>query len=139
MATHTTIKSFDAALGRYAKERVPAIQRGRLTVIALEGARQLTQLTPVDTGRAKGNWQMTLGRPASGEIERLDRSPKGSAGVALQGETMHRLKDWKPGQWVWYHNGVPYITVLNDGTDSRVAHMMLERTVEHLKAWLRLS
>lgn len=32
--------------------------------------------TRVDTGRLRGNWQITTGSPASGEIDRLD--PNGS-------------------------------------------------------------
>lgn len=30
--------------------------------------------TPVDTGRARGNWQMTLGVPAVGVIDRTDKT-----------------------------------------------------------------
>lgn len=136
MAEHTTFRSFNAALTRYGGDEVPAVVRGRVTVIALEGAKVLTELTPVDRGRAKGNWQVTVGAPAEGEVDRLDPSPQGTASNELQRDTLTTLKDWAPGEWIWFHNGVPYITILNDGAANRTAHHMLERTVDHLRSWV---
>ena len=136
MTVHASIQSFNLALGKYAVATVPAVLRGRMTIIALEGAKSLTELTPVDTGRAKGNWQVSLGQPSAGEVERIDPSMEGTAGSVASGEVLQEMRNWKPGVWIWFHNGVPYITILNDGTGGRTAHMMLERTVEHLTRWI---
>ena len=136
MTVHASIQSFNLSLERFARDTVPAVLRGRMTIIALEGVKSLTELTPVDTGRAKGNWQVTLGQPAAGELDRLDSSSEGTPGFAASSDVLRQMGNWKPGVWIWYHNGVPYITILNDGTGGRTAHMMLERTVEHLKRWI---
>jgi len=136
MAIHTNFRTFGLALDKYVMEEVPDLLKGRVTVIALEGTKSLTELTPVDTGRAKGNWQFTLGTPAGGEVERLDPSPEGSVGMVAQADVLTSMRSWKPGVWIWFHNGVPYITILNDGNEGRPAHMMLERTIEHLTRWI---
>jgi hypothetical protein len=139
MSVHTSFASFGASLQKYGEQEVPEIQKGTLTVIALTGAKSLTELTPVDTGRAKGNWQFTVGQPADGEVERTDPSPAGAPGAAATSDVLREIANWKPGDWLWFHNGVPYIQVLNDGGENREAHHMLERTVEYLKNWLEGS
>lgn len=137
MAIHTDVRSFNLALGRYGQETVPSIQQGRLTVIALTGAKSLTERTPVDTGRAKGNWQFTVGEPAEGEIERLEPSPEGTPATQVQADVLAGMQRWRPGDWIWFHNGVPYIQILNDGTESRTGHHMVELTRDHIEGWLR--
>ena len=138
MAVHTSFRSFDLALQRYGTDKVPEFMRGRLTVIALEMARQLTQMTPVDTGRLKGNWQFTVGDPAEGAIDRISGSPVGTADGASQADVLTRMPGWKPGNWIWFHNGVPYAKHVNDGTPKVPARLMVERTAEHIKRWLKI-
>ena len=138
MAIHASAASFNLALKKYGQTTVPGLMQGRMAVIAFTAAKSLTELTPVDRGRAKGNWQTTLREPAEGEVERLDPSKKGSPGVPAMMEALERVQGWQPGEWVWFHNGVPYITYLNDGTERTEAHHMLERTAEYLRDWLKV-
>jgi|GEM_PF-2227722 len=136
MAVHTSIRSFTASLARYGSDEIPDFQRGRLTVIAMEAARVITELTPVDIGRLKGNWQFTIGEPAEGEIERIDPSPEGTPGAETQREVLGLMARWNPGDWLWFHNGAPYATAINDGDGGREAFHMVERTVAHLQQWV---
>ena len=131
MAIHSTVSSFNLSLSKYGKTVIPDFARGRVTVVALTGAKALTERTRVDEGRAKGNWQFSLRDPAEGEIERLEPTPEGTAGRAVQTEVLGDMPSWKPGEWIWFHNGVPYIGVLDD-LDS-----ILSRTKEYLESWLR--
>jgi hypothetical protein len=62
------------------------------------------KMTPVDTGRAKGNWQCTIGSPAMGENEQSD--PEGSMIATVPNEA---------GQKVYLTNNVPYIQTLEYG------------------------
>lgn len=60
--------------------------------------------TRVDTGRLRGNWQTTTGRPAEGEVERLD--PTGSQATAevqagVSGDTVDYLTNNLPYAEVW--------------------------------------
>lgn len=132
MAIHTSFTSMGLALRRYGSHTIPEIQRGRITVVALTGMKTLTELTPVDLGRLKGNWQFTIGSPAEGEIDRLDPSAEGTPGRVAQADVLQRIGEWKPGDWIWYHNGLPYAVIINDGTESRPAHHMIERAKAQL-------
>ena len=40
--------------------------------MVLEALRRLTSKTPVDTGRAKGNWQTSIGAPIREAVDVLD-------------------------------------------------------------------
>lgn len=69
--------------------------------------------TRVDTGRLRGNWQMTEGAPASGEIARLDPS-----GNATQAEVKNNVKAFTV---MYLTNNLPYARVWenNDGMIAR--------------------
>ena len=56
--------------------------------------------TRVDTGRLRGNWQTTTGMPATGEIERNDKS--GAQAMQEVRETV------KPDTIDWLTNNLPY-------------------------------
>lgn len=136
MAVHTNFLSMGVALKQYGSVTLPEVQRGRMTIVALQVMKSLTELTPVDQGRLKGNWQMTTGQPAEGEIDRLDPSKEGTPGLVAQADVLQRLPGWKPGDWLWFHNGLPYAVVINDGTETRPAHHMVEITAAQIERWL---
>lgn len=61
--------------------------------------------TPVDTGRARGNWQVTIDMPARGEANVGDPVSAGRGVI-----------DKSPAFCtIWITNTVPYITVLEYG------------------------
>ena len=65
--------SFVASLTSFSKSTVGKIQRVRRGVtIKLFSAVILD--TPVDSGRLRGNWQLTEGEPAQGQLDLLDKS-----------------------------------------------------------------
>ena len=137
MSRTTNVEAFDLALKRYGDEHIPGVMRDRVTVIALEGTKSLVEKTPRDRGYAKGNWQITLRQPASGEVDRLDPNPVGSsAGSPSMDEAERRMEDWTPGDFIWWHNGVPYIGKLEKGDEARRPNLMLERTITHLRRWM---
>ena len=74
--------------------------------------------TRVDTGRLRGNWQTTTGRPAVGEIDRLDpagtKASEEAAGT-VKGDTID-----------WLTNNLPYAATweMRDGMiDKNVARL----------------
>lgn len=100
------------------------------------------QLTPVDTGRAVGNWQVTVGSPASGELSNVFGTAGGARGAAEQFATaraIRGLSGLRPGQSIWITNNLPYIVVLNDGGVNRQAHHMVERAIGNARAALSRS
>ena len=129
----TNIRAFDLAVGRWSGPELEEKAERTVRAYAMEGLRGLLQTTPRDTGHAKGNWQVTMDTPAEGEIDRQDPTPAGMADGSPSMRDLMSLQ-WEPWRPIWFHNGVPYITVLNDGGQNRTAHMMLERTMETLRS-----
>lgn len=148
----SNIQSFELGLRKRADDTDQLFYL-RMTLIAIEAAKRLVEKTPKDTGRAKGNWQMTLKVPAEGHIPRLDTTPTGSAaGSPAVTDTARLMQAWQEGQMIWYHNGLPYIDELNNGVEPHIrtsksgnlfqhagqpAHHMLERTTDELRRWLQ--
>jgi len=82
--------------------------------------------TPVKSGRARGNWQGTIGAPASGELEVED--PSGSKTIsAMQAQVLA----WKAitGVSILLTNNVPYIGRLNGGSSTQTPARFVERNV----------
>lgn len=76
--------------------------------IVLEALQRIVLKTPVDTGHARLNWQVTIGVPAGTEIQ-------GQGGAPNIGTALAALATLKPFQVVYVSNPVPYIQVLEEG------------------------
>lgn len=80
--------------------------------------------TPVDTGRARANWQTTVGVPASATLEEVDKTGSGaiSRGIAVAGR-------FPMGATVWISNGLPYASRLEYGWSQQAPAGMVRVTV----------
>ena len=66
--------SFASDIAKYAKLAGASVdETGRAIVLELFGS--VIKDTPVDTGRARGNWQTTIGTPANGQTDRKGEGP----------------------------------------------------------------
>tara|TARA_R100000152_G_C6759123_1_gene183033 strand:- start:134 stop:598 length:465 start_codon:yes stop_codon:yes gene_type:complete len=103
------VSDLNAAIVDFQKEveiDVTTIQRK----IAMDLLRGVVMKTPVDTGRARGNWQITIGAPASNELGSKDKT---GSGTVSKGQK--RVNSAKPYGIIWLTNNVPYIGVLEFG------------------------
>ena len=66
--------------------------------------------TPVDTGRARGNWQTDIDDIPQGEVDLLD--PSGSAAISAGTATIKNSRDFPV---IRIANNLPYIGALNYG------------------------
>lgn len=65
--------SFESKIAKFGKDATAsAIRIRRAFTISLFNS--VIQDTPVETGRLRGNWQTTEGKPAVGELDRLDKT-----------------------------------------------------------------
>jgi hypothetical protein len=99
--------SFGLQVAEWAKKAKGSVDKNvrGITLALFSG---IIKATPVDTGRARGNWQTTVGTAATGTVERLD--PSGSAAI---GEITANMGG--AGKITWLTNNLPYITVLEFG------------------------
>lgn len=82
--------------------------------------------TPVDTGRARGNWQTTVGSPAAGELER------DGAGPALA-EVQQKTPPGA-GQVTLLTNNLPYIEALERGSSTQAPEGMVRKNVDRVQS-----
>ncbi len=93
--------------------------------VALAADRTLVLNTPVDTGRARANWQVTLGTPAAGTVDETTRgqTPRNAAVIA-------QYKGGTPNAAIFNTNNLPYIVPLNNGHSKQQPAGFVERAVD---------
>lgn len=100
--------------------------------IAIELFSRVILKTPVDTGRARANWQIAIGSIPDGVLELDDKSgtatiSKGSAVVAgVQG-----------GDVIYIVSNLPYINRLEDGWSQQAPAGMVGLTIQELAQVVR--
>lgn len=102
---------FEAVVARFQKrvvDRVDAVVRK----IALDALREIVLATPVDTGRARGNWIVTLDAPAKHST--LLRDPGGGRAIA-EGTDVIMGKAGGRDVTIYIINNLVYIRVLEFG------------------------
>lgn len=88
--------------------------------------------TPVDTGRARGNWIATTGSPSSSTVENLDRS--GLSSIALAQTVIGR---WTEAQGpIFITNNLPYIVPLDGGSSPQAPDGMTKQAIAAAEAQL---
>ncbi len=96
-------------------------------VATLELFSGVIKATPVDTGRARGNWQTAPGSPVAGETERLDKSG-GEAIAEVEAKTPEGA-----GQVTYLSNNLPYIMTLEEGSSTQAPEGMVKRNMDRVQ------
>jgi hypothetical protein len=122
-------------LGKLAPEAVVRIQKGA----TLDLQRGVVLATPVRKGRARGNWQVSQGSPASGELapdgfpgESLEARGAAAAAAALA-QGMESAAETKPFTRTYVSNRLPYIESLNEGTSTQAPAGFIETAVARVR------
>lgn len=97
MATYDFSRLAD--IERIAGDRVDEVIRGTL----LDMTRRVIMRTPVDTGRARGNWQATINNPASGTLNTQDQGGQSTLAEAMP------MTEAAPGNVYYLTNNLPYV------------------------------
>ena len=123
----TNLGSFQFALGQEAKAIDDAI--GLITrKIALDVLSRVVLATPIDTGRARGNWQVEVG--GSGQVAELPNTDKGGGATIAAGSTeIDKLKT-DPYNTVNIANALPYVEALNAGSSTQAPAGFIEAAVD---------
>lgn len=104
------LAAFNLELDRIAKtlpeEQVTTVHRA----LTLDALTRIVQRTPVDLGRARGNWQTTIGAPAENVLEIVDK--EGGATISKGASVASKIP---PFSQSFISNNVDYILVLEEG------------------------
>lgn len=109
-------KEMDAFSAALTMVQLPLFQKK----IVFDAFRLIVDKTPVDTGRARGGWQVTVGSPAENETGLVGEPP------------MPDLSELGPFDVAYISNNVPYIIFLEDGTSTQAPLGMIAETFEEL-------
>jgi hypothetical protein len=89
--------------------------------------------TPVDTGRARSNWQVELDAPAEGTVEPFAAGSDGSTGAdnaqAAVSAARETIAQHKNGQAIHITNNLPYIGKLNDGSSAQAPAGFVQESI----------
>lgn len=115
---------FEEGLAAFEAKSLYRIKLARRKTV-LSVASRIILRTPVKTGRARGNWQTTIGSPADGVIDGLD--PNGVIAQAQARDATAKIgHDDAP---VFITNNLPYIQRLEDGASEQAPNGMVSLTI----------
>ncbi len=103
--------------------------------VCLEVLKRIVLRTPVDTGRARGNWQVEFGVPATGVLE-VSGSEEAMTDLSIA-KGITKLSDIPQFSLVHITNNVSYIYYLEYvRTSPQHASGMVEVTLTEMTQWL---
>lgn len=120
MASNAQFKADFAKLLKAAGDKAELVVRRT----ALELQTRMVGMSPVDSGRFKGNWQSSVGG-----INTDTSAPADTAGSGAIGRTKAVLEGWKPGQTITLTNSMPYARRLEYGWSKQAPGGMVRVTV----------
>jgi hypothetical protein len=116
--------SFELDLSRFTKATTLKTET-IVRKISLDVLNRVVKRTPVDTGRARANWQTTVGQPATSEVDRSD-----PAGTATVTQGISTVNGWDiNSSALFLTNNVPYIGVLERGSSEQSPSGMVAVTL----------
>lgn len=128
----SNLKSFQRAVDRFSRT-VPAAKVNLMQrKLALQALRGLVHKTPIDTGRARGNWQTTTATPAEGAIGGITRKGQSVSSSPIEKGSV-AIRAAQPFGVIWISNNLPYIEALEDGSSTQAPNGMLATTLSELR------
>jgi hypothetical protein len=101
--------------------------------VALSIDSTVVMVTPVDTGRARSNWQVEIGKKANGTIEPhvpgLEGSTVGPNTQIALALGAAAIATYKGGETIHLTNNLPYIGALNRGHSAQAPAGFVESAV----------
>ena len=140
---------FIRSLRAFADKDVPELIRTVHRKITLEALTRLVLRTPVDTGRARANWQVAIGARPQGEVQFPSRAhhlfteppseppPLSTAGQEAVDQGQKVVEQIPAFAISHVTNNVAYILKLEDGGSRQSPHGMLVLTFEELTEMFR--
>lgn len=124
----TNLREFNREIKAFGHNTVPKNHVALQKRIALDLLRRIIFRTPVDTGRARGNWQVTLG-PA--DEKSLVTTDPGGAGTLARGAAT--IAGAQPFGLITVYNNVNYINRLEGGHSQQAPSGMVRLSLTEVE------
>lgn len=102
--------------------------------LALEALSRIVNRTPVDTGRARGNWFVQIGGAGAELSTNVDRD--GQVTISQGAQVIATYQDQTGFPVITIYNNLPYINRLENGYSNWAPAGMVSVTVTELQAGL---
>jgi len=128
------LKRFGKRIDKLSNEMIIKIEKVQRAV-ALVVVSDLILNTPVDEGRARSNWQASLGKPEKGKVDAFNEGKKLGIGeisnaTAAIDEANRIIAGHLPSQDIYITNNLKYIGLLNDGSSEQQPALFVERAIK---------
>ena len=124
----TNVAEFNRGL-EAAMQAIPEHAEKIYRTAALHVLRGVIDMSPVDTGRFRNNWQVSLGRRVTAEHNHGSAAAAYAAGAA-------RIRRHRRGQTAFVTNNVPYAQALEEGHSKKAPHGVVSITLLRVKQGL---
>jgi hypothetical protein len=126
---------FSGVIDKFCTKSAPIGWQTAIRKIAIEVFSRIIFGTPVREGRARGNWQATIGTPAQGILDVVD--PAGNATVQAM---IAEVSKWTPEDDLpaFITDNLPYIQRLNEGWSKQAPANYIEQVIADLGGIARM-
>lgn len=100
--------------------------------VVLEIARSIILMSPVDTGRFRGNWQTEVNRIPAGQLDVFDKEGGPTIAKVVNGTVALKV-----GDVAYIANNLPYAIELEYGHSTQAPAGMVRITVERFQSIVR--
>ena len=137
----SNVEEFLREVHQFSREIVPEKFVEFHKKVVLDALSKLVRKTPVDTGRARLNWNVGIGAPddsvredtAPGKTAPVAEGQMGEAGLEVFKRGLVAMSDLGPFQVVYVSNNVIYIEFLEQGRSTQAPNGMLSLTMTELR------
>lgn len=109
-------------------QRMNKLVRG--TLIGMTS--KIIERSPVDTGRFRANWQLSIGHPAVTDVSSNDKS-----GARAKRNAAQTINTTKIGRVFYLTNNLPYAEMLEFGWSKQAPYGMVRRTLAEYAKFFR--
>lgn len=103
--------------------------------VALDLFSDIVIATPVDTGRARGNWYVSLGASI---IKKPDESKKDKTGASTIAQITNDLQSYTLRVTdIYFTNNLPYATALENGHSKQAPHGMVNMALQNFQSYVQ--
>lgn len=136
-------KDFSLDISKFI-EKTTKNAEAKVRIICLDLLTGIVIKTPVDTGRARANWQASINTPKTGEINYDGDAGSGAVAGMTSGGSNFAIGrgdgavKQAPGNVFWITNNLPYISRLEfEGWSKQASKGMVRVTIDEVQRKLR--
>ena len=118
-----TYKNFELQLNKKLVDTDEKIEDA-ISLIAMDSLRSIVLMSPVDTGRFRGNWIVSKNRMNPAKVNKLDKT--GTSSITRGTQTIETF-EYKKDKSIIIQNNLPYAMRLEAGTSKQAPEGIVAR------------